>query len=174
MCRPSCPFHPPVVRKYLPGQTQPDGFPLTPSVLPRWSGEWEKKERRRRRKKKEKRKKEGIKKEENEKKVELIFFFFSLSAGKLTARCSGNFKLLPRLPVRVGWTLELEDIHGESFGEWSLNFFLSPSPLFAQRILKYNSTFVIFPSFRLFIYLFFEDRVFFELFPIRIFFYPES
>lgn len=52
--------------------------------------------------------------------MELIFSFFfslSLSAGKLTARCSGNFKLLPRLPVRVGWTLELEDIHGESFGE---------------------------------------------------------
>lgn len=52
--------------------------------------------------------------------MELIFSFFfslSLSAGKLTARCSGNFKLLPRLPVRVDWTLELEDIHGESFGE---------------------------------------------------------
>lgn len=47
----------------------------------------------------------------------LFFFSLSLSAGKLTARCSGNFKLLPRLPVRVGWTLELEDIHGESFGE---------------------------------------------------------
>lgn len=100
------------------------------------------------------------------------FFFFSLSAGKLTARCSGNFKLLPRLPVRVGWTLELEDIHGESFGEWSLNFFLSPSPLFAQRILKYNSTFVIFPSFRLFIYLFFEDRVFFRAFPYTNLFLP--
>lgn len=73
---------------------------------------------RKKREEEEGRKKEGIKKEENEKKVELIFFFFfSLSAGKLTARCSGNFKLLPRLPVRVGWTLELEDIHGESFGE---------------------------------------------------------
>lgn len=82
----------------------------------------------RKEKKKEGREKRGKKrkeerdekKKEDEKKVELIFSFFfslSLSAGKLTARCSGNFKLLPRLPVRVDWTLELEDIHGESFGE---------------------------------------------------------
>lgn len=60
---------------------------------------------------------EGEEGKKGERKKKWNWSFFSLSAGKLTARCSGNFKLLPRLPVRVGWTLELEDIHGESFGE---------------------------------------------------------
>lgn len=73
-------------------------------------------------KEKEKERREGRKREgeggkKGERKKKWNWSFFSLSAGKLTARCSGNFKLLPRLPVRVGWTLELEDIHGESFGE---------------------------------------------------------
>ena len=36
---------------------------------------------------------------------------------ELAARCSGNFKLLPDCPVRLGWTSELVDIQGESFGE---------------------------------------------------------
>ena len=143
MCRPPCPFHPPVVRKYLPGQTQPDGFPLTPCYPDEseWrEGEWKKREKeggkRKEREKEEGRK--GRKKKGGWKKsgTDLFFFFFSLSlsAGKLTARCSGNFKLLPRLPVRVDWTLELEDIHGESFGEWSLNSFFSLSLLFLFNV----------------------------------------
>lgn len=116
MCRPPCPFHPPVVRKYLPGQTQPDGFPLTP--VRRGVGmESERKKGKRERKKGRKKKGGGGGGKKGERKKKWNWSFFSLSAGKLTARCSGNFKLLPRLPVRVGWTLELEDIHGESFGE---------------------------------------------------------
>ena len=63
MCRPPCPFHPPVVRKYLPGQTQPDGFPLTPCYPDEseWRGEMESE---RKEKKKEGREKRGKKRKE--------------------------------------------------------------------------------------------------------------
>lgn len=75
MCRPPCPFHPPVVRKYLPGQTQPDGFPLTP--VRRGVGmESERKKGKRERKKGRKKKGGGgRKKRRTKKKVELVFFF---------------------------------------------------------------------------------------------------
>lgn len=75
MCRPPCPFHPPVVRKYLPGQTQPDGFPLTP--VRRGVGmESERKKGKRERKKGRKKKGEGgEEKKENEKKSGTGLFF---------------------------------------------------------------------------------------------------